>query len=109
MAPNATADVTALAASSFFPGCSGRLALQMDPDRLQAVNLSSAWIDLSRPKPDCLKPPNGLLMSPASKVFPNPVTVPPDVVHETGGTCRSAGRAGCSPLHYESTSRKMLP
>ena len=30
---------------------------------------SSECIDLSRPKPDCLKPPNGALMSPASNVF----------------------------------------
>ena len=35
----------------------------------RSVNFSSAWIDLSRPKPDCLKPPNGLEMSPASNVF----------------------------------------
>src|SRR5258706_477270 len=34
-----------------------------------SVYFSSACSDLSRPKPDCLKPPNGALMSPLSKQF----------------------------------------
>src|SRR5687767_14112866 len=54
----------ALAAKPQVP--QSRNAIQM---ALRSVNLSSAWIDLSRPKPDCLKPPNGLEMSPASNVL----------------------------------------
>ena len=50
-----------------------RRARRLVPNAIQiafrSVNLSRAWIDLSRPKPDCLKPPNGLEMSPASNVF----------------------------------------
>ncbi len=33
---------------------------------LSSVYLSKAWSDLSRPKPDCLKPPKGTVMSSAS-------------------------------------------
>src|SRR5207237_627917 len=35
----------------------------------RSVNLSRAWIDLSRPKPDWPKPPNGAVMSPMSNEF----------------------------------------
>src|SRR4051812_39358477 len=35
----------------------------------QSVYFSIAWIDLSRPCPDCLKPPNGTDMLPRSKQF----------------------------------------
>ena len=48
-----------------------RLARRHDRSAIQTVfrseYFSSEWIDLSRPKPDCLKPPNGAEMSPVSK------------------------------------------
>jgi hypothetical protein len=34
-----------------------------------SLYFSSACSDLSRPKPDCLKPPKGVVMSPASKLL----------------------------------------
>ena len=43
-----------------------RSAIQMV---FRSVYFSSEWSDLSRPKPDCLKPPKGAETSPASNVF----------------------------------------